>query len=1420
MAPKKAAAAAPKPAAAPAAAPAAPAAAAAASVAMPKLETLAEMKKWVLKHEVKMDDAAELVKDEPNKTKKKELENKLKALQKDAIYLKVQQMIKDKEAEEAVAAERAALAGGKTDKKAVGKDDKKGKTEAAAATVEKADEKIMSEIDAAFAGAGKDAAKDKETAVSRLEGCSASTPFVINRLDKLIPLFDNSKLGAAAIKSACCIIESVQPKGHGIGTQVIPKLLEGMSDKKWKIKAGCIEALLPALKQMASTPYQLSQCLPLIVPKLAEAALEVRAEIRKATTAVLGEIGALVASPEIKKLSQDLVTALAEPTNQKHTQAVLSKMGSATFLSLIDPASLSLLMPVLVRGLKERDSASKKWSAQIFGATAMLVQDVDSMKPYLKTVVPMLQASLTDPVAEVQREGAKAFGVLEQVLPEYSRLHNQPWLFGQLRNGDIGEQKGAALALAEVILKGDKDRGKKLIPEIELAASDDKPSIRRGVLELLECMPHAMKMDFVPYITRLFPKMLMGITGDKDKDEDAGLTAATSLVARFGDLCPHALLPAFVSVYAATLHGDSSEERNRQLVVRDKTAMLLGKLADKILEHKRFGQDLLTTEDCTNKETREGVLVMLFIMGRDFDASVKRYANGAWKTSGGAPKLQKAIMPSIEKMLTRLRTGELGLGGQKLAPRIIDELVKAGDIEAPAGDEPAAVEKFMIPPPADREENSEAAAIVSGKVGEFQRQMSNGAEIVDAASSSIELFKSTAAFAALPVDVLTHLSAVADSVLKECVKKRLSGPKMSAKMADEMKVVIEFVDNAPADVNAQLPFVAEAITRATLGDQFDALAAGGDGDDNETLLHVESLLLMYGGGKLLLKDTILQMKKNCCYGVVGPNGAGKTTLMKEIANHSIVGMPEELTCVHVDDSKLGVMSKSHLSVFEYSIKMAKDIGVDTASKETLTSVGFDESKLDQPVAELSTGWRMRLTLAVNMLKNADLVLLDEPTNHLDEQSVEWLSGYVGAIKGCSVMVISHEPKFLDKICTHIMAYVDKKLEYTKGDFHAFAAAKGLTKDQIDQMLSGNLSFDSAGKDKDGEEGGDVTLDAPVSGPPKLSFPIPGSCEGVKSGSRSVLEAKSLSFKFPGEGKEYLVLNANLKLSLNARVAICGRNGCGKSTLMDLLCSEMCSSENKEGALGEVWRHCNLRMAYMKQDHLKALGPFFETSSYTYISQRFKDGHDGDLQKRLIEPENEEEAGRRAKLAKEMGKYGNPVEDLVSRTKLGNELAYEVQWAGLNDPKQNTVEKLSKLKAMGLDKVVIACDERLAAKAIGLDQRPLTRREIVRHVEAFGIDEEMCCNQLIKGFSAGQKVRLSLSAMFWTKPHLIAVDEPTNYLDVETVEALAKAFNNFRGGIVMIEPKTDFVAKICNEKWHMENGVITAEKMANGAKRQA
>ena len=92
---------------------------------------------------------------------------------------------------------------------------------------------------------------------------------------------------------------------------------------------------------------------------------------------------------------------------------------------------------------------------------------------------------------------------------------------------------------------------------------------------------------------------------------------------------------------------------------------------------------------------------------------------------------------------------------------------------------------------------------------------------------------------------------------------------------------------------------------------------------------------------------------------------------------------------------------------------------------------------------------MRLTLAVSMPKHAVLVLLDEPANHSDAQSVEWLGDYVNSFWNPSAMVISRVPLYLYKICTDVLAYADKRLEYTAGDLSAYAAAKSLTEELFD-----------------------------------------------------------------------------------------------------------------------------------------------------------------------------------------------------------------------------------------------------------------------------------------------------------------------------------------------------------------------------------
>merc|ERR1712113_543188 len=189
------------------------------------------------------------------------------------------------------------------------------------------------------------------------------------------------------------------------------------------------------------------------------------------------------------------------------------------------------------------------------------------------------------------------------------------------------------------------------------------------------------------------------------------------------------------------------------------------------------------------------------------------------------------------------------------------------------------------------------------------------------------------------------------------------------------------------------------------------------------------------------------------------------------------------------------------------------------------------------------------------------------------------------------------------------------------------------------------------------------------------------------------------------------------------------------------------------------------------------------------------------------------AARKEKAAQH-GKYGKMVAAVVGRSTQQGKLTYEVKWEGMDDQKQHTFETLDKLRLLGVEGAASACNLRISASS--MESRPCSRREIVKHLEQFGIDEEMCCNRLIGGFSAGQKSKLALACSTWTKPHIVALDEPTNYLDQETVESLGRALKNFRGGVVVVTHSRNFIEKVCNEEWLVADGKVTPSKVQSAA----
>jgi elongation factor 3 len=105
-------------------------------------------------------------------------------------------------------------------------------------------------------------------------------------------------------------------------------------------------------------------------------------------------------------------------------------------------------------------------------------------------------------------------------------------------------------------------------------------------------------------------------------------------------------------------------------------------------------------------------------------------------------------------------------------------------------------------------------------------------------------------------------------------------------------------------------------------------------------------------------------------------------------------------------------------------------------------------------------------------------------------------------------------------------------------------------------------------------------------------------------------------------------------------------------------------------------------------------------------------------------------------------------------------------------------------------------------------RPLVRKEIEAHGANFGLDAELISHSRMVGLSGGQRVKVVLAACSWQRPHLIVLDEPTNYLDRDSLGALSKALKSFEGGVIIITHSAEFTKDLTEEVWAVVDGKMT------------
>lgn len=131
-----------------------------------------------------------------------------------------------------------------------------------------------------------------------------------------------------------------------------------------------------------------------------------------------------------------------------------------------------------------------------------------------------------------------------------------------------------------------------------------------------------------------------------------------------------------------------------------------------------------------------------------------------------------------------------------------------------------------------------------------------------------------------------------------------------------------------------------------------------------------------------------------------------------------------------------------------------------------------------------------------------------------------------------------------------------------------------------------------------------------------------------------------------------------------------------------------------------------------------------------------------------------------------------------------------------------------LLELGFFKLVQEFDDHEASRE-GLGFRVLEPKVIAKHFEDVGMDPEIATHNQISGLSGGQKVKVVLAGAMWNNPHLLVLDEPTNFLDRDSLGGLAVAIRDFKGGVVMISHNEEFVGALCPEQLHVADGRIVS-----------
>lgn len=520
------------------------------------------------------------------------------------------------------------------------------------------------------------------------------------------------------------------------------------------------------------------------------------------------------------------------------------------------------------------------------------------------------------------------------------------------------------------------------------------------------------------------------------------------------------------------------------------------------------------------------------------------------------------------------------------------------------------------------------------------------------------------------------------------------------------------------------------------------------------MISINSLTLSFGGFNLLT-DINFHISEQDKIGLVGKNGAGKTTLLNlicglqkptsgqvvvpsglrigylpQIMEHhrGISVLDETLTAfseISDMEKEYSLLSEELANRTDYESKEYNDLIVrlndlndrlsytrgdspQVLAERTLMGLGFKFEDLQRPTETFSQGWNMRMELAKILLRDPDVLLLDEPTNHLDIESIEWLEDYLKAYRG-SMILISHDRKFLDNVTNRTVEIMlghihDYKVPYSK---YLELRAERLSQQRAayenqQKMIEKTEEFIEKFRYK-----------------PTKSNQVQSRIKALDKVERievDLVDKSALSVKFPpaprsgdiafkavdlkvGYGEKVVFSDANIEIRRGEKVALVGRNGEGKTTLMRVL--------------------------------MKELYPMSGTASTGYNVA--------------------------------IGYYAQNQEDVLD--------------------KQDTVYET-------LDRIAVG-----------------DVRTKLRDILAAFLFKGEDIDKKVAVLSGGERARLAMAKLMLRPYNLLALDEPTNHMDILSKDILKQALSRYDGTLVIVSHDRDFLDGLVDKLYEFRDGRV-------------